>query len=246
MTISRIKISTILSLTRRIVHALLCVIFANLVGLFVGLYGVLSINAIADTAVGLASDEQLLADRLANNQAWQQQHSSLKQNSLKHNSLKSSPHELGTQTLSIELDERKKNDRTRRARVYQFNYHIGQSRLVLIDLENAIIIKQQAIDSVHLPLSSAEIATATALVEQQSEIMDKLNQIRSLRGVSPLFDLSAIDVKASIFEPDNQQHICARQRCALISLFDQTRTVFSVEPLVNLQSLTVTTLQQSL
>ena len=218
-----------LTCVQRLAQTALCIICVPFIGVF-------SINAVASTAVGLESDEQLLASKLADNQAWQQQRSSLNSN----------PHRLGIQTLSIELDERKKDDRTRRARVYQFNYHLKQSRLVLIDLANAIITKQQVINSVHLPLNSMEISTARLLVEQHTQIMQKLNTIRSRRGMPNIANLSTIEVKASIFEPDEQQHLCASQRCALISLFDETRTVFSVEPLVNLQSLSVTTLQQRL
>jgi len=229
MTNSRTINKITLISAKRIALALICIVCANFNGDF-------SSNACAGTAVGLASDERLLSGKLANNQAWQQQGSSLK----------SHPHRLGIQTLSIELDERKKNDHTRRARVYQFNYQLKQSRLILIDLDNAAVVKQQVIDTVHLPLNSVEIETARILVEQQTEIMEKLNQYQMQRGMQHLVDLGTIEVKASIFEPDNPQHICARQRCALISLFDQTRTVFSVEPLVNLQTLSVTTLQQSL
>lgn len=229
MTNSRTISSCSLTCVQRLSHTALWLILVNIMG-------VISIIAHANSAVGLELDEQLLADKLAGDKAWQQQR----------NTLKTSSHKLGIQTLSIELDERKKDDLTRRARVYQFNYHLKQSRLVLIDLDSAIIEKSQLIDSVHLPLNETEIATARILVEQQTSIMEKLNQDRSKRGMPQLIDLGTIDVKASIFEPDNLQHICARQRCALISLFDQNRTVFSVEPLVNLQSLNVTTLQQSL
>jgi len=229
MANSRTISSILLTSAKRIALALICMLCATFTGVF-------STNTNAGTAVGLTSDEQLLSGKLANNHAWQQQQSSLK----------SYPHRLGVQTLSIELDERKKNDHTRRARVYQFNYQLKQSRLVLIDLDNVSVVKQQVIDSVHLPLNAMEIATARMLVEQQTDIMEKLNQNRSQRGMSPLVDLATIEVKASIFEPDNPQNNCAMQRCALVSLFDHTRTVFSVEPLVNLQTLSVTTLQQSL
>lgn len=214
---------------RRLATAMLCV------ALCVNLTAVFSPSALANSAVGLGLAEQQLAGKLASNQAWQQQR----------NSLNTNPHTLGIQTLSIELDERKKGEHSRRARVYQFNYQLKQSRLVLVDLENGIIMQQQVIDSVHLPLNEEEIATARRLVEQQTDIMEKLNKSQTRRGLSHLTDLSAIELKASIFEPDNQQHDCATQRCALISLFDQTRTVFSVEPLVNLQSLSVSTLEQS-
>jgi len=221
--------ATKLPCSRLLVQALLCVFSTMLIGS-------ISSNSVANTAVGIALDEQLLAEKLASNQAWQHQRSTLKE----------TPHKLDIQTLSIELDERQKGDYTRRARVYQFNYTLKQSRLVLIDLETAKILKQQIINSVHLPLNSVEIATARSLVEQHPDIMEKLNQNRSQRGLPHLDNLATIDVKASIFEPESQQHICATQRCALVSLFDQTRTVFSVEPLVNLQSLNVSTLQQSL
>lgn len=210
--------------------AMLCVVLSA------GLTGVFSINASANNAVALAPEEQRLASKLAGSHTWQQEP----------NSPKNRPHKLGVQTLSIELDERKKNDHTRRARVYQFNYNLMQSRLVLIDLDNGVIVKQQAINTVHLPLNTKEISTARSLVEQQSQLMEKVNQSRLQRGLAQMSDLSTIEVKASIFEPDDPEHTCATQRCALISLFDQTRTVFSVEPLVNLQSLSVSTLQQSL
>jgi len=193
-------------------------------------------NSWARTAVALIPAEQQLAAKLANAQVWQKQHSTGELSS----------HQLGIQTLSIELDERKKGEQTRRARVYQYNYQSQQARLVLIDLESAQLVKHQIIDSVHLPLNDVEISTARDLVEQQPDIMRQLNQNLTRRGMPSLTDLKAIDVKASIFEPDDDQHVCAIQRCALVSLFDQTRTVFSVEPLVNLQSLSVSTLQQSL
>lgn len=200
---------------------------------------IVSISAFSSNAsslVSLSEQEHQMADQLANNKAWKQTRSESTQ----------SPHPLGVQTLSVELDERKKGSQVRRARVYQFNYDAKQSRLVLIDLDKQVIINQQIINTIHLPLNNVEIGVARALVEQNQTIMQKLNNTRATRGQAELVDLSTIDVKASIFEPDDQTHVCALQRCALISLFDQTRTVFAVEPLVNLTDLSVSTLQQSL
>lgn len=190
-------------------------------------------NVWASTPTSLAPQEQQLAAQLANNQSWQQQRATLP----------STPHQLGIQTLSIELDEQKKGERKHRARVYQFNYYTQQSRLVLIDLESAVVVKQHPIDTVHLPLNAAEIDITRTLIEQHIKIMEKINHNQTQRGKPPLANLSQIDVKASIFEPGNHTHTCAKQRCALISLFDKTRTVLTVEPVVNLQTMTVTTLQ---
>ena len=152
-------------------------------------------------------------------------------------------HPLQIQTLSIEKDEQKKNKQSQRARVYQFHYDIQQSRLVLIDLPTASVVSTHTIDSVHLPLNANEIAMARKLVEADQTIMQKMAKEYARRASVSLTDLSMIDVKASIFEPSNNAHICATQRCALLSLFDQTHTVFAVEPLVNLQRLSVTTLR---
>ena len=77
-------------------------------------------------------------------------------------------------------------------------------------------------------------------------IMQALNEEQRAHGLSELSDLTSLAVKASIFEPNDKTRLCATQRCALVSLFDSTRTVFAVEPVVNLQQLSVSTLQQSL
>jgi len=190
----------------------------------------------ANMSASLSVDEQQFASAQANSQFWVQNR----------NALATQPHSLGVQTLSIELDERKKTNNQRRARVYQFNYSTQQSRLILVDLNSREVIKSQTIDSVHLPLNEQEIETARTLIEQQPYIMDALNEERRVRGLPTLSDLSSLDVKASIFEPTDKTRLCATQRCALLSLFDSTRTVFAVEPVVNLQQLSVTTLQQSL
>lgn len=190
----------------------------------------------ASLSASLSADEQQLASAQAISQPWPQNRSAVQNNT----------HSLGVQTLSVELDERKKNNNQRRARVYQFNYSTQQSRLILIDLITRETIKAQIINTVHLPLNDQEIATARSLIEQQPDIIDALNVERRSRGLTELTDLSSLDVKASIFEPNDKTSLCTIQRCALLSLFDSTRTVFAVEPIVNLQQLGVSKLQQSL
>jgi len=187
-------------------------------------------------SANLSADELQFAGGLAANRPWLQSRSAVQ----------TGAHPLQIQTLSVEMDERKKNNQQRRARVYQFNYLTQRSRLILVDLDTRALVSETPINSIHLPLNEQEIATARSLVEQNPASMTAMNIEQQSRGLPELEDLSGIDVKAIIFEPRDQTHPCAKQRCALISLFDHTRTVFSVEPLVNLQSLSVTTLQQSL
>lgn len=222
------------------------------------LMGALTTVAAANLSASLSTDEQQFAGSVAASQTWAQknsksqtssqriaQPSAQRNNAGPQSSRQTGAHLLDVQTLSIELDEAKKNNSQRRAKVYQFNYNTQQSRLVLIDLGSRNVVKTQPIDSIHLPLNDHEIATARTLIEQQPALMDALNREQQNRGLTALVDLSGIDVKASIFEPNNAEHLCKKQRCALLSLFDHTRTVFSTEPLVNLQTLNVTTLQES-
>lgn len=201
-----------------------------------GMAAVSQPSVAASMSTSMTTDEQEFAESVATNRAWLQPR----------NALTRTEHFLGVQTLSIEMDERKKNKHLRRARVYQFNYNTQQSRLILVDLDSRQLAATKRIDSVHLPLNEQEIAAARAMVEQDGNIMEALNLEQQSRHLAPLSDLSLIDVKASIYEPADPTHVCATERCALLSLFDQSRTVFSVEPLVNLQSLSVSTLQQSL
>ena len=180
----------------------------------------------------LSIEEQQFVSTVADLQVWHQAQS-----------LKNEQHLLDIQTLSIELDEHKKNKNQRRAVVYQFNYNSQQSRLLLFDLDSREVTGIQTINTVHLPLNEQEIATARSIVEQQPEIMRALNKEQASRGLPVLFDLSEIDFKVSIYEPNEASNLCATERCALVSLFDRTRTVFALEPLVNLQRLSATTLQ---
>ncbi len=157
----------------------------------------------------------------------------------------STAHPLGIQTLSIELAERKKGSQSKQIKVFQHNYLSQSSRVVIIDFDTDRVVKQQKINSVHLPLNEAEIEYARALVENNNQLMDLFNQEQLSRGLSQLHGLSALDVKASVFEPLGAEHECQRERCALLSLFDKTNTVLVTEPVVNLLRGTVTTLSGS-
>ena len=153
-------------------------------------------------------------------------------------------HPLGVQTLSIEREENKHDPDPRRLRVYQFNYQLEQARVLSLDVSDNQVLHNQPVRSVHLPLSDKEIAFASQLLNAQEDIMSQLRDEQISRGRIAFTNLSQLDVKASIFEPLEITHPCHRQRCALMSLFDDTHTVFSVEPVINLQTLQVSVLQR--
>jgi len=148
-------------------------------------------------------------------------------------------HPLGLQTLSVEKQERKGQTNVRQAHLYQYHYGHQSARLLIVDLVDNSVIGQRRIDSVHLPLNDTEIDYARSLILQDVNVMQKLHEEQARRGQPPNTDLTELDVKASIFEPMDSLHPCSTQRCALLSLFDQTRTVFAVEPVVLLDTLQV-------
>jgi len=153
-------------------------------------------------------------------------------------------HPLGLQTLSVEKQERKGQTAVRQVHVYQYHYGHRSARLLTVDLVDNSIIGQRRIDSVHLPLNTIEIDYARTLILQDASVMQKLHEEQTRRGQPLTRDLTELDIKASIFEPMNGLHPCSTQRCALLSLFDQTRTVFAVEPVVLLNTLQVQLLDQ--
>lgn len=181
---------------------------------------------------GLNLDEQDLAEELAKHVPWiteQQQ--------------KLITHPLGTQTLFIERQEEKKIVHGRIARVYQYDYTRQTSRLLIIDLDTQSVIRILPLDSVHLPLNQMEIDFARSLLAADGNLMDQLRSEQLQRTVQPFTSFSELDVKASIFEPHDTHHPCAVSRCALLSLFDASSTVFDLEPVVFLDSLSVGLLQ---
>jgi hypothetical protein len=182
-------------------------------------------------ASGLTPDQITQAQTLSKNTHWLRARALL------------AAHPLGLQTLSIEKQERKNHFGARWVSVYQYHYTLQSARVLLVDLQTNAIIKQSTIDSVHLPLNNIEIEFAKSLISEDSELIEQLRREQILRGKTPLESLDDLDVKASIYEPLNTTNSCQVQRCALVSLFDKTRTVFRIEPVVNLSILKVGTLE---
>ncbi|MBX2883988.1 MAG: hypothetical protein KTR32_28805 [Granulosicoccus sp.] len=155
----------------------------------------------------------------------------------------STDHPLGLQNLSIESRERKKPAYDTLASVYQYHYDYQAARLLVVDLNQNLVVSEQPVNSVHLPLNQTEINLALTLLSQRIDILDRLRSEQRARGRSAFKSLQELQTKASIFEPVVKTHPCAEQRCALLSLFDHTNTVFAAEPIVNLQSLKVELLE---
>ena len=182
-------------------------------------------------AGGLTLDDQTLAARMASDVPWE-------------TAGPQQLHPLGLQTLSIEKQEQKNSRGTRLVRVYQYHYGFNAARLLVLDLVERRIFRQQSIDNIHLPLNDVEINHAKTLVARQDDIVRQLRAEQRLRNRPEFVRLSELAIKASIFEPIDPAHPCAKERCALLSLFDDTRTVFSIEPVVYLGTSQVGTLAQ--
>lgn len=177
-------------------------------------------------ARGLALDEQQLAARLAADQNWP--------GTLN----RQDSHPLGRQTLFIEKTERKQTD-TRLARVYQYDYDRQSARMLDIDLLAGTVLQVRLLDSVHLPLNAVEVDYARQLLSGSSDLIEALRSEQISSGRVPFAGLEELQVKASIHEPLDPLDDCALARCALLSLFDDSRTVFAIEPVVNLATGTV-------
>ena len=201
---------------------------ATLLALALAIFGIAGAVAKAST---LPPESGLHARSLAENVPWNQPRQAI-------------THPLGVQTLSVERKEIKREPDTSLINVYQFNYPLEQARLISVDISDERILANQAIESVHLPLNDNEISFARELLSSQEDILAQLRDEQVRRGVSAFVELSQLDVKASVFEPLDTSHPCYRQRCALMSLFDQTRTVFSIEPVINLQTIQVDLLKR--
>jgi len=150
--------------------------------------------------------------------------------------LASKTHPLGAQTLSIERQESKLRQQNVVLRVYQYHYGLQQARLLKVDTDTSRLLASQVLESVHLPLNQVEKDYASALLQTQPRIIARLRAEQSDRGEAAFKSLTELDVKASIFEPIDPTHVCYQHRCVLMSLFDSTHTVFSIEPIINLQS----------
>lgn len=188
--------------------------------------------AIVAQASSLAHETSVLARALAQRTPWSQPRQG------------AAVHPLGVQTLFVERQENKQDPDLLRVSVYQFNYQLEQARVLSVDAGIYRVLKNQPISSVHLPLSNEEISFSRQLLSTENDILNRLREEQSNRGHPAFTDLSILDVKASIFEPMDTTHPCHRQRCALMSLFDDTQTVFSVEPVINLQTMQVSLLKR--
>lgn len=142
-------------------------------------------------------------------------------------------HPLGVQTLVVEAEQRKHAaPGERRARVYQHDHGRRRSRRVTVDLAAGRVLETRALASVHLPLAEAERVWALGRLAASPALLEALREEQRRRGAEPFARLDALEIKASVYEPADPAHPCARERCALIALFDETRTVFALEPVV--------------
>ena len=155
-------------------------------------------------------------------------------------------HPLGVQTLVVEREPRKASPATasgeRLARVYQHDHGSRRTRRVRMDLASGAVLDARPIESPHLPLNDAERAWALSRLAADPALLERLRAEQRARGRVPFERLDALEVKASVFEPPDRRHPCHVERCALLSLFDATRTVFAIEPLVRFPSGRVETL----
>ena len=193
-----------------------------------------SITCLAATAAslsieasGLSQQQIKQAQTLSAGAAWPQARVSV------------TPHPLGLQTLSVEKQERKNQQGSRWLVVYQYHYTLQSARMLVIDMDTNTVVKQSPINTIHLPLSTHEIEFAQSLLSDDNSLIEKLRVEQIQRGEPAFSSLQELDVKASIYEPLSSSDNCFAQRCALLSLFDKTRTVFSIEPIINLTALKV-------
>lgn len=155
-------------------------------------------------------------------------------------------HALGVQTLIVEDAPRKGAPASERhAGVYQYDHGRQRTRRVLVDLAADAALETRALASPHLPLNEAERRWALARLAAEPALLERLRAEQRRRGEVPFATLDELDVKALVYEPTDPDAPCARERCALLSLFDRTRTVFTVEPIVRFASGAVEALDAS-
>ncbi len=114
----------------------------------------------------------------------------------------------------------------------------------MVSLSDNTVLNEQPIRSVHLPLNGIENDAALAVLTANADAVSLLRADQTRRGRAPFQHMNELSVKASIYKPLKTSHPCANERCALLSLFDQTNTVFSAEPIVNLQRSSVSWLNR--
>lgn len=150
-------------------------------------------------------------------------------------------HPLGLQTLFVERSVTGKNTNRKGPLLsheihFQFDHTRNRAWRLHVDAATGKVLERQALDTVHLPLSTAEIAWATALIAADDELLERLRDEQRADGRAVFEHVGELDMKAIIHEPTDASDPCAHERCALIALFDQSRTVFSIEPVVHFAS----------
>lgn len=181
-------------------------------------------------AAGMSLEQQAQVDRLTRNWQWPSSKSA------------ALSHPLGLQTISIEKQERKNQFALRWAMAYQYSYHHRSARLLTVDLLEQRVIGVDDIPNIHLPLNDQEIDFSITLLRADIEAMNSLKSEYSRRPNAQSFLLENLDIKASIYEPTDINHPCHINRCALMSLFDKSGTVFNLEPIINLNSMIIESL----
>jgi len=151
----------------------------------------------------------------------------------------SATHPLGVQVLFIERREEKKRIGALLADVFLFDYHRVGALVDTVDVNTGELINSRNINSLHLPLNSAEANHATQLLRDNSTFFETLSIEYQQRFGEALTARHAIDMKVSVYVPDEHviaNSVCAVSRCALISVFTPDHYNFSVEPVVDLVS----------
>lgn len=161
----------------------------------------------------------------------------------------SAVHPLGIQVLLAERKEVKNAaaNANKYAEVFLFDYALGKTLLKLIDIDQGIAVETRTVNSVHLPLTDAEIQYAKSLMLNNAELDERVNT--ELAGIdndgasnatgSTQTGLASLDARVSIWVPGLEQASrshCDRERCALVSLFTNDDYSLSVEPMVNLST----------
>ena len=169
------------------------------------------------------------------------------------------PHPLGIQTLLVEIDERKGAPAgPRRARVYQYDHRGARARRLVVELApgtgvagaDGRVLERRALAGTHWPLGAAERAWVRERLGAVGWVARALDAERAARGLAPLDGPfggevdgvrapGALRIKASVHEPRDPDDPCARERCALVSLFDADGTVSTVEPVVRFADATM-------
>lgn len=191
---------------------------------------ILLLTAASAGAAGLSADDTAQATTLAEQYPWPEPVQRRRESS-RGNAAAG----LGVQTISIEIDERKNQPSDSQVRVYQFDHGTQMARRLDINLVTNQVIRETAVHSVHLPLNQQEIAFAKTVLERSS-LLDRLRDEQRRRRHVVFESLNELSIKAIVFEPVDETHPCYRTRCALLSLFDDSRTVFAIEPVVNFAS----------